>query len=115
MVEQLVKASSDVVETRFKKMTKDYIICVTRELVSQLREARQQLYDKNEISGSLSEIRRDVKELKQLNPVSRQVEIKPQNSDVHLNQIKIDGVKELFPKKEDENKDLKLWSMKKKA
>ena len=60
VVEQLVKASSDVVETRFKKMTKDYIICVTRELVSQLREARQQLYDKNEISGSLSEIKRDV-------------------------------------------------------
>ena len=34
VVEELVKASSDVVETRFKKMTKDYIICVTRELVS---------------------------------------------------------------------------------
>ena len=104
-MEELVKASSDVVETRLKEMTKDYIIYVTRELVSQLREARQQLFDKNEKSGSLSEIKRDVTELKQLNPVSRQVEIRPQNSDVHLNQIKIDGVKKLFPKKEQKFKN----------
>ena len=82
-------------ENRFK-MTKDYFICVTREMVSQLREKRLQP-QKNEISASLSETKCDVIELKQLKPTSRQVEIKPQISN-KLNQIKTDGIKELIPK-----------------
>ena len=65
VVNKLLNAGNDALEARLRKMTKDYLLCLTRELVSQLRDTKHQLLDRNKISETLLQITTKVKEPKQ--------------------------------------------------
>ena len=115
VVNELLNAGNDALEARLRKMTKDYLLCLTRELVSQLRDTKHQLLDKNKISESLLQITTDVKELKQNSAVqtkkAQQQPIKVpvhDNPNVYLSQIKINGIEELKVEQGDDDKRLKI-------
>ena len=95
-------------------MTKDYLLCLTRELVSQLRDTKHQLLDKNKISESL-QLTTDVKELKQKTAVQTKKEQQQpikvpvhDNPNDYLSQIKINGIEELKVEQGDDDKRLKI-------
>ena len=86
VVNELLNAGNDALEARLRKMTKAYLLCLTRELASQLRDTKHQLLDENKISESLLQITSDVKELKQNSAVqTKKVQQQPIIVSVHDN------------------------------
>ena len=118
VVNELPNAGNDALEARLRKLAKDYLLCLTRQLVSQLRVTKHQIQDKNKISESLLQITTDLIELKQNSAVqtkkAQQQPIKAPVHDVHdnpnvnLSQIKINGIQELEVEQSDDDKRLKV-------
>ena len=62
VVNEHLNVGNDALEARVRKMTKDYELCLTRELVSQLGDTKHQLLDKNKTSESFLQITTDNEE-----------------------------------------------------